>query len=48
VPAAKRLKLSVTAESWMRKHIQDCRRGCIVAGMDFKGPIRFQSQRPSE
>jgi DNA-binding FadR family transcriptional regulator len=33
-----------TAESWMRKHIQDFRRGYIVAGMDFKGPIRFQSR----
>ena len=33
-----------TAETWMRKHIQDFRRGYIVAGMDFKGPIRFRSQ----
>ncbi len=33
-----------TAESWMRRHIQDFRRGYIVAGMDFKGPIRFARQ----
>ena len=36
-----------TAEEWMRKHIQDFRRGYIVAGMDFKGPIRFQSKSAS-
>jgi len=37
-----------TAETWMRKHIQDFRRGYIVAGMDFKGPIRFRNQmRPA-
>ncbi|MGD9538635.1 MAG: FadR/GntR family transcriptional regulator [Alphaproteobacteria bacterium] len=29
------------AEQWMRKHIEDFRRGYIVAGMDFKGPIKF-------
>jgi len=33
-----------TAEAWMRKHIQDFRRGYIVAGMDFKGPIRFTNR----
>jgi len=37
-----------TAEAWMRRHIQDFRRGYIVAGMDFKGPIRFQNRvRPA-
>lgn len=35
---------AATAERWMRRHIEDFRRGYIVAGMDFKGPIRF-SQR---
>lgn len=33
-----------TAEAWMRRHIEDFRRGYIVAGMDFKGPIRFVKQ----
>jgi hypothetical protein len=27
----------------MRKHIQDIGRGYIVAGMDFKGPIKFSA-----
>ena len=31
------------AEPWMRKHIQDISRGYIVAGMDFKGPIKFSA-----
>jgi hypothetical protein len=30
----------------MRKHIQDFRRGYIVAGMDFKGPIKFNARGP--
>lgn len=25
----------------MRRHVEDFRRGYIVAGMDFKGPINF-------
>lgn len=32
------------AERWMRKHIEDFRRGYIVAGMDFKGPIKFNAR----
>jgi GntR family transcriptional repressor for pyruvate dehydrogenase complex len=37
------------AERWMRKHIQDFRRGYIVAGMDFKGPIKFNARcRPAK
>lgn len=32
------------AEDWMRKHIEDFRRGYIVAGMDFKGPIKFDAR----
>jgi len=37
------------AEPWMRKHIQDIIRGYIVAGMDFKGPIKFNARcRPAK
>jgi GntR family transcriptional repressor for pyruvate dehydrogenase complex len=29
-----------TSETWMRKHVEDFRRGYVVAGLDIKGPIR--------
>ncbi len=29
-----------TSELWMRKHIEDFRRGYVVAGLDLKGPVR--------
>jgi hypothetical protein len=31
------------AERWMGGPIQDFRGGSIVAGMDFKGPIKFNA-----
>jgi len=30
-----------TSESWMRKHIDDFRRGYVVAGLDINGPVRM-------
>jgi GntR family transcriptional regulator, transcriptional repressor for pyruvate dehydrogenase complex len=30
-----------TAEIWMRKHIEDFKRGHVFAGFDFHGPVRF-------
>jgi GntR family transcriptional regulator, transcriptional repressor for pyruvate dehydrogenase complex len=32
-----------TSEVWMRKHIEDFRRGYVVAGLDIKGPVRMSS-----
>jgi GntR family transcriptional repressor for pyruvate dehydrogenase complex len=32
-----------TSELWMRKHIEDFRRGYVVAGLDIKGPVRMPS-----
>jgi GntR family transcriptional regulator, transcriptional repressor for pyruvate dehydrogenase complex len=32
-----------TSEAWMRKHIEDFRRGYVVAGLDIKGPVRVSS-----
>jgi GntR family transcriptional regulator, transcriptional repressor for pyruvate dehydrogenase complex len=32
-----------TSETWMRKHIQDFRRGYVVAGLDINGPVRLSS-----
>ncbi len=29
-----------TAETWMRKHIEDFKRGHVFAGFDFHGPVR--------
>jgi GntR family transcriptional repressor for pyruvate dehydrogenase complex len=29
-----------TAENWMKKHIEDFRRGYVIAGLDIKGPVR--------
>jgi DNA-binding FadR family transcriptional regulator len=30
-----------TAETWMRKHIEDFRRGHVFAGFDYHGPVRL-------
>lgn len=30
-----------TAETWMRKHIEDFKRGHVFAGFDFYGPVRL-------
>ncbi|MBL0375229.1 FadR family transcriptional regulator [Rhizobium sp. KVB221] len=30
-----------TAETWMRKHIEDFKRGHVIAGFDFHGPVRL-------
>lgn len=32
-----------TSETWMRKHIEDFRRGYVVAGLDINGPVRLSS-----
>jgi DNA-binding FadR family transcriptional regulator len=34
---------AATSELWMRKHVEDFRRGYVVAGLDIKGPIRMSS-----
>lgn len=39
VMAALRRRDAAAAESWMRKHMQDYRRGCMVAGIDMHQPI---------
>jgi DNA-binding FadR family transcriptional regulator len=31
------------AASWMKKHVEDFKRGYVVAGLDFKGPINLTS-----
>ncbi|OKO72792.1 FCD domain-containing protein [Bradyrhizobium sp. AS23.2] len=31
------------SETWMRKHIEDFRRGYVVAGLDINGPVRLSS-----
>ncbi|HMO47519.1 MAG TPA: FCD domain-containing protein [Rubrivivax sp.] len=39
VLAALRRRDADAAESWMRKHMQDYRRGCEVAGLDMRQPV---------
>ena len=29
-----------TAEEWMRKHMQDFKRGILMAGLDFEAPVK--------
>lgn len=39
VTAALQQRDAVAAEAWTRKHLQDYRRGCEIAGLDMRQPI---------